>query len=184
MVTWGLSWTNAKILGSYGDAPLIMFWRFFIATISFAPIVWWKGHSFKINRESFYYIILNTFFLTLYNYFYFKGTQVGLAGAGGVLVTTLNPIMTSLISGLFLGGILYRNDLVGLALGFVGGALIIRLWEMDMTLLFQTGNFYFIMASFSWVSVTLITSKSKKVISFIPYSFWSFAFSSSSSLSS
>ena len=177
MVTWGLSWTNAKILGSYGDAPLIMFWRFFIATISFAPIVWWKGHSFKINRESFYYIILNSFFLTLYNYFYFKGTQVGLAGAGGVLVTTLNPIMTSLISGLFLGGILYRNDLVGLALGFVGGALIIRLWEMDMTLLFQTGNFYFIMASFSWVSVTLITSKSKKVISFIPYSFWSFAFS-------
>ncbi len=177
MVTWGLSWTNAKILGSYGDAPLIMFWRFFIATISFAPIVWWKGHSFKINRESFYYIILNSFFLTLYNYFYFKGTQVGLAGAGGVLVTTLNPIMTSLISGLFLGGILYRNDLVGLALGFVGGALIIRLWEMDMTLLFQTGNFYFIMASFSWVSVTLITSKSKIVISFIPYSFWSFAFS-------
>ena len=35
MVTWGLSWTNAKILGSYADAPLITFWRFVIASVCF-----------------------------------------------------------------------------------------------------------------------------------------------------
>ena len=33
MVIWGLSWTNAKILGLYADAPLITFWRFVIASI-------------------------------------------------------------------------------------------------------------------------------------------------------
>ena len=182
MITWGLSWTNAKIVGSYGDAPIMMFWRFFFATLSFAPIVWLKGHSFKIPWKSLQFIMLNSFFMTSYNYFYFKGTQVGLAGAGGVLVTTLNPILTASFSALFFGGYLLRKDIFGLLLGLAGGGLIIRIWEMDMALLFQSGNFHFIMASLSWVSVTLITSKSKKVISYIPYSFWCFALSTFFSL--
>lgn len=177
MITWGFSWTNAKILGTYADAPLMMFWRFLLATLSFAPIVWWKEHSFKIPRETLKFIILNSIFMVSYNYFYFTGTQIGLAGAGGVLVTTLNPILTSLFSTLFFGGILFKKDLIGLMLGLVGGGLIIRIWEMDMNLLFQSGNFHFIMASLSWVSVTLITSKSKNLISFISYSFWCFALS-------
>ena len=52
MITWGLSWTNAKIVGNYGSAPLMMFWRFFIATLSFAPIVWWHGHSLRITKDA------------------------------------------------------------------------------------------------------------------------------------
>ena len=177
MATWGLSWTNAKILGMYGDAPLMMVWRFIFATISFAPIVWWTGFGFKVTREAMKFIFLNSVFMTTYNYFYFKGTQVGLAGAGGVFVTTLNPILTALVTGLFLGGVLLKKDWLGLILGFIGGGLIIRFWEMDMDLLFHTGNIHFIFASLSWVLVTIITSKSKQVIQFIPYSFWCFALS-------
>ena len=82
MITWGLSWTNAKIVGNYGSAPLMMFWRFFIATLSFAPIVWWHGQSLKITKEAIRIIILNSIFMVSYNYFFFKGTQVGFAGAG------------------------------------------------------------------------------------------------------
>ena len=182
MITWGLSWTNAKILGNYGDAPLMMFWRFFIATISFAPIVWLKKESFKISKGALRFIILNSIFMTSYNFFYFKGTQVGLAGAGGVLVTTLNPILTTLFSALFFGGFLLRKDILGLLLGFIGGAFILKIWDLNINQLFQTGNFHFIMSSLSWVSVTIITSKSKKEIPFIPYSFWCFAISAILSL--
>ena len=85
MAVWGLSWTNAKILGYYGDAQLMMFWRFTIATLSFAPIVYYTKNSFSLNIKSFRFIALNAIFMTSYNYFYFKGTQIGLAGAGGVL---------------------------------------------------------------------------------------------------
>lgn len=182
MATWGLSWTNAKILGNYGDAPLMMVWRFIFATLSFAPIVWWTGYSFKVNSESIKFISLNAIFMTTYNFFYFKGTQVGLAGAGGVLVTTLNPILTALFTGIFFGGTLFKKDWIGLFLGLLGGGLIIRLWEMDASLLFKTGNIYFLFASLSWVIVTIISSKSKQVIQFIPYSFWSFALSAIVSL--
>ena len=39
MLSWGLSWTNAKLVGQYADAPLIMVWRFSIAAFSIAPIL-------------------------------------------------------------------------------------------------------------------------------------------------
>ena len=122
MITWGLSWTNAKIVGNYGSAPLMMFWRFFIATLSFAPIVWWHGQSLRITKEAIRIILLNSIFMVSYNYFFLKGTQVGLAGAGGVLVTTLNPILTALFSALFFSGYLLKKDIVGLLLG-VGGVM-------------------------------------------------------------
>ena len=161
MVTWGLSWTNAKILGEYGNAQLIMLWRFFFATISFAPIVWWSGNSYKIPRCSIRFIAANALCMVSYNYFYFRGTQIGLAGAGGVLVTTLNPILTALFFGLLFGGVLFKKDWLGLLLGLIGGGCIIRIWELDLGLLLQSGNLYFLMASLSWVSVTIITSKLK-----------------------
>lgn len=177
MLTWGLSWTNAKVLGFYGDAPLMMFWRFVIASLAFAPIVYWTKNSFSLSRNSLRFIFLNSFFMTLYNYFYFKGTQVGLAGAGGVLVTTLNPINTAILLAIIFNAPLLRKDVLGMILGFIGGGLIIDIWKMDMNLLLQSGNIYFLMASISWAAVTIITSRSKKIIPFIPYSFWCFTIS-------
>ena len=111
-----------------------------------------------------------------YNYFYFKGTQIGLAGAGGVLVTTLNPILTALFANLIFGSIMQKKDWLGLGLGLIGGAFIIRIWEMDISQMVQTGNLFFILASLSWVCVTIITSRSKNTIPFMAYSFWSFTF--------
>ena len=178
MVTWGLSWTNAKILGMYGDAPLMTFWRFVFATLSFAPIVYFTKNSFSINGKSLRFIALNALFMTSYNYFYFRGTQVGLAGAGGVLVTTLNPINTAILAAILFNIPLYRKDIAGMIIGFIGGGMIMNIWNMDMDLLLQSGNAHFLLASLSWAAVTLVTSRSKDVMPFIPYSFWSFGIAS------
>lgn len=177
MVIWGLAWTNAKILGNYGEAPLMMFWRFIIASFSFAPIVIWTKNSFKIKKEAFRYIVMNSLSMTMYNYFYFKGTKIGLAGAGGVLVTTMNPIYTAILAALLFKATLHKKDIAGMILGFIGGGMIMKIFEMDKNLLFQSGNIYFILASVSWAMVTIITSRSKPAIPFITYSFWSFALS-------
>lgn len=182
MVTWGLSWTNAKILGMYGDAPLMTFWRFVFATLSFAPIVYFTKSSFSINGKSLRFIALNALFMTSYNYFYFRGTQVGLAGAGGVLVTTLNPINTAILAAILFNIPLYRKDIAGMIIGFIGGGMIMNIWNMDMDLFLQSGNTHFLLASLSWAAVTLITSRSKDVMPFIPYSFWCFGIASLLSL--
>ena len=173
MITWGLSWTNAKILGTYADPTLIMFWRFVIASICFFFIVITK-ESLKISTKVIPIIVINSIFMVLYNFFYFKGTQIGLAGTGGVLVTTLNPILTSIFSSLFKYDTLPRKDWAGLFIGFIASVIILRIWDLNFFSFYNSGNLFFIMASFSWVAVTITTSKSKEKISFLSYSFWTF----------
>ena len=68
--------------------------------------------SLKIPTKVIPIIIINSIFMVLYNFFYFKGTQIGLAGTGGVLVTTLNPILTSIFSSLLKYDTLPRKDWV------------------------------------------------------------------------
>ena len=173
MITWGLSWTNAKIIGTYADPPLIMFWRFVIASICFFFIVIVR-ETFNIPKKIIPIIIINSIFMVLYNFFYFKGTQIGLAGTGGVLVTTLNPILTSIFSSIFNYDTLPKKDWVGLFIGLLAGVIILRIWDLNFFIFYNSGNLFFIMASLSWVAVTITSSKTEEKISFSLYSFWTF----------
>ena len=174
MITWGYSWTSAKILGPYGDVSVKLFLRFFLASIALIPILLKYKVPFVVNKKGFQYILVNALALCSYNYFYFRSTHMGLAGAGGVLVTTLNPILTSTVVFCFIDRSVTLKDLLGLTIGFVGGGIIIRFWEMDLDLMIQSGNIFYILASLSWVSVTITSQKSKDSIHFLAYSFWSF----------
>ena len=175
MAVWGLSWTNAKIMGFYTSTPLSMFWRFFCAVLVFIPVIKWTGNSFFIHRKGLKLVLANGLLMTLYNYFCFRGTQIGLAGIGGVLVTTLNPIITMVLAGIILKDSFKTKDVLGAIFGIFGGMLIIKIWAVNFGDLIQNGNIHFILAASSWACVTLVTSASKDKIHFIPYSFWSMA---------
>ena len=184
MITWGYSWVGAKILGPYGHVSTKIFLRFFFASIALIPILLKYRIPFKIDKKGFIFILWNSISLCSYNYFYFKSTHMGLAGVGGVLVTTLNPILTSLFVFSFLDRSSAKlKEFVGLIMGLTGGGIIMRLWEMDIALMISSGNIFYILASCSWVSVTITSQKSKNHIHFLTYSFWSFLSSSLLSLS-
>ena len=184
MITWGYSWVGAKILGPYGHVSTKIFLRFFFASIALIPILLKYHIPFRIDKKGFIFILWNSISLCSYNYFYFKSTHMGLAGVGGVLVTTLNPILTSLFVFSFLDRSSAKlKELVGLIMGLTGGSIIMRLWEMDIALMISSGNIFYILASCSWVSVTIASQKSKTHIHFLTYSFWSFLSSSLFSLS-
>jgi len=174
MITWGYSWTSAKILGPYGNVSVKLFLRFFFASIALIPILLKYNVPFITNKIGLQYILINALALCSYNYFYFRSTHLGLAGSGGVLVTTLNPILTSTVIFCFIDRTITKKDLLGLTIGFIGGGIIIRFWEMDVNLMIQSGNIFYILASLSWVCVTITSQKSKGSIHFLAYSFWSF----------
>jgi len=175
MITWGYSWAGAKILGPYGDVSIKIFLRFFLASIALVPILLKYRIPFTVSKRGFQFILINALSLCSYNYFYFISTHMGLAGVGGVLVTTLNPILTSTVVFCVVDRSVNLKDLIGLAIGFTGGSIIIRFWEMDLALMIQSGSLFYILASFSWVSVTLTSQRSKGHIHFLSYSLWSFA---------
>ena len=184
MITWGYSWVGAKILGPYGHVSTKIFLRFFFASIALIPILLKYHIPFRIDKKGFMFILWNSISLCSYNYFYFKSTHMGLAGVGGVLVTTLNPILTSLFVFSFLDRSSAKlKEFVGLIMGLTGGGIIMRLWEMDIALMISSGNIFYILASCSWVSVTIASQKSKTHIHFLTYSFWSFLSASLFSLS-
>ena len=179
MITWGYSWVGAKILGPYGHVTVKIFLRFFLASIALIPILVKCQVTFKINTKGFFFVLWNAVSLCSYNYFYFQSTHIGLAGAGGVLVTTLNPILTSLFVYLILDKKTAKlKDIIGLIIGLIGGSIIMRIWKMDTNLMIQSGNLYYILASCSWVSVTIASQKAKDQIHFLAYSFWSFLIAS------
>ena len=184
MITWGYSWVGAKILGPYGHVSTKIFLRFFFASIALIPILLKYRIPFRIDKKGFIFILWNSISLCSYNYFYFKSTHMGLAGVGGVLVTTLNPILTSLFVFSFLDKSSAKlKEFVGLIMGLTGGGIIMRLWEMDIALMISSGNIFYILASCSWVSVTIASQKSKTHIHFLTFSFWSFLSASLFSLS-
>ena len=100
-----------------------------------------------------------------------------MASVGGVLVTTLNPIFTTLISALLFRGFLYRKDIWGLFFGFLGGIIILRFWEIQSDSFFQSGNIYFLLAAVAWGALTNVTAKGKDSISFMTFTFWCYVFS-------
>ena len=98
MITWGIAWTNAKILSDYLNYYNLVFLRFLFGFLSLLPFVYKKINTIpKIPTPVFLNITFMGILFFIYNYCFFKGTDLGHAGFGGVLVTTTNPIITFII---------------------------------------------------------------------------------------
>jgi len=170
MLAWGLSWTNGKILAGYTAVSHLIFWRFFMASILFTPFVFlthnWKIHSSRGWKGA----LLGGVLIGAYNLFFFLGSQLGLAGAGGVLVTTLNPILTAVIAALWFRRSLRKKDYVGLGLGIIGGSIILRIWDFSFAALFHTGNAFFLLCALVWAFLTVLTESVKDSINILTFS--------------
>jgi drug/metabolite transporter (DMT)-like permease len=172
MLIWGLSWTNGKILGRYTTATVLMFWRFLLATLSFLPFLLVFRQSLRIPRQGFFHTVVGALMLVLYNYAYFRGTHIGLAGTGGVLVTTLNPIITFALSALIYRFQIHRKDIAGLLLGLAGGALLLRAWTLQPAEIFGRGNLYFLTCSTAWAILTVTSYRTRNTMNPLTFSFW------------
>lgn len=174
MTLWGLAWTNGKVVNEYTSVPILIFWRFIIGSLTMLPILKFLKVKILPGRDGLRYIVLGGFFMIGYNVFFFLGTRLGLAGAGGILVTTMNPIFTFVYSALLFRQTVLRKDLMGLVLGFIGGSIMLHIWSMSLSDIMQSGNAYFIIASSTWAFVTIVSSRSKNVIHPLTFSLWTY----------
>ena len=126
----------------------------------------------QLPKSSFIYIIIAAFCLIAYNYNYLKGTQIGLASLGGVIVPTLSPIITYILVAKIFNKNIHKKDFLGICLGILGGLILIRIWEINFVDLISSGNIYFILAAFAWSIVTICTQKSNEDLHFLNFSLW------------
>ena len=177
MATWGLSWTNAKVLSDYGPSSVVAFWRFFFSSITMIPVLWLTGNDFRVTRQGMKYIFPGAVFISLYNIFFFVGTDRGSASVGGIIVPTFNPVITFIISVLLLKQVFSRKDIMGLVLGFTGGVIVLQAWTLSLEQMIANGNMYFICASISWGIMSIISGRSHGHVSTLSFSFWVYTIS-------
>ncbi len=177
MLIWGISWPNAKIAGRYADPELLMVWRFIFAGSTMLPIMLIMGIKPIFPKRSLKYVMSAAVCLVAYNFGYFKGTQVGMASIGGVIVPTLSPLVTYLLVVIIFDQSIRRIEILGFILGILGGLILLRIWEINLQDLLDSGNGYFIFAAVIWAGVTIMTQKSKETMDVINFSFWLYLFS-------
>ncbi|MFP4363497.1 MAG: DMT family transporter [Spirochaetia bacterium] len=177
MMLWGGSWTAGKMLAVTANPSVIVFWRFFCTAIAFIPLLLYRKEDLRIKRETFLRLVLAAALMVGYNQCFFRGLVTGLAGAGGVIVTSLNPLITFILVIIITRKFLKPLEMVGLAVGIAGGIILLEVWQISYQHLLATGNLFFLIASCCWASLTLVSQKTQEKVGFLVYSFYVFLFS-------
>ena len=167
MISWSIAWTNAKIVGEYLSFYNLIFLRFFLGFMSLIPfIIIRKSNIPKMNHMK--YIIAPSILFFIYNLAFFKGTHLGLAGKGAILVTTLNPLFTVLIMSIINKKIVTK-EFLGILIGIVGGLVIMDVYNEGIDIIFDNNNIYFIICATTWGFMTVCINYAQKFID--PYMF-------------
>lgn len=185
MTLWAGSWVSGKLISSGELHFQFIFWRLVITTLCYLAI-----HRISIRKENNYgglcqilknpaltgLIFLSAVALVGYNIMFILGLTAGLAGKGGVIVTSLNPLI-----GFILGTVIYRNKFplkswIGITLGLIGGFILIEPWKYSLTQLIDEGNLIFVFAAVFWASITFLAHKIQKKISLWEFNLLTYSF--------
>ena len=172
MFFWGAAWISGKIITGLASENIIIFWRFVITFITFIPIVLFFDKSFKISLKKIPWILISAIIIVIYNRLFFEGLKTGLPGKGGIIVTTLNPLFTFLLSLVILKHKPKKWQVIALFIGLSGGIILLEVWNFSLSGIIASGNLFFILAAFTWANLTIISKNAQKEISPYIYSFY------------
>lgn len=97
MFLWGSSWPTSKILANYTDTSIITFWRFFFVVLGSFFVLSFLKIPLRLEKTALKWVLIAGVLNGLYAFVFFIAIKHGLAGKGGVLVTTMIPIFSYLI---------------------------------------------------------------------------------------
>lgn len=172
MAAWGGSWVSAKVIANDASPQVLVFLRYFITAIAFFPMLIARKESFKLTRHELRTICGGALFMALYSHCFFGGLKTGLPGAGGVLLTTLNPLFTYIITAILFRKLPHRREVTGLILGFTGGIFLLKLWSFQFEEIVKSGNLFFLAGAILWSFVALFSHEAQKTKSVFLYSFY------------
>lgn len=171
MCVWGMSWSSAKVLSSYGNASSIAFLRFVITITTLFILLPRFKVKLGISKPGLFYVIPAGLIMLTYSWLFFYGLKTGMPGAGGVLVTTMNPVFAFVI-GLVVSKIVpNKMEIIGLILGVLAGVILLKIWQ-NFDALFASGNSYFLLAAFLWAVMIKLISNANRFGNAMAFSLW------------
>lgn len=171
MFLWGVGWSALKFLTPNISYEVISFWRFLIMFISFLPILFLIKEPIKVTKKNSLYILIGAFLNVTFMIFAFVGVKYGSAGGGGVIITTLSPILTFFVMAIILKKMLKNAQIVALSIGLLGGILMLQNGEHTLSSFFTSAEFFFLLCALTWAFVGVLAQYSGSTIHPVHYSF-------------
>lgn len=169
MACFGFSWVSGKRISSVASPATLACIRFVLTAICFLPTL--AGKRLPVisagkRKAGWLWLSSAAVFITGYNLLFFLGLNSGLAGKGGLIVTTLNPLFTFLIV-LATGSRKPKwTAVAGISLGITGGLLLMEPWRYSPGELADSGNLSFLAAALAWSLLTLASRKAQVIYGF------------------
>ncbi|HEX5330310.1 DMT family transporter [Sulfuricurvum sp.] len=158
MLFWGFAWTAGKVAAEHSNAQVAAFWRYAISFISIIPVIWFMKTPLTTDRAGLMYMVIAGVLTSLFNYLFFAGLSHGDAGYGGTMVTSLAPIITYLLSILFLGTTVSMRQIGALSIGIFGALILLRVPFEGFAFL-SVDSAYFLGCAVVWALVTVVSQK-------------------------
>ncbi|MCW3123164.1 MAG: EamA/RhaT family transporter [Flavipsychrobacter sp.] len=173
MFLWGLSWPAGKMLTRYCSAANFTVYRYTVVVFVLLLLLSLMRVSLRIKKKGIPLIIVSGVLLACYSYVFFKGLKNGSPGAGGVLVTTMNPLIAYAINIVLKKKLPSGNEALGLIMGIIAGCVLLRIWDTSLSL-FDGGNLYFLLAAFTWSVMSKFTAQGAKHGASMGFSLWQY----------
>ncbi|MBD3824560.1 MAG: DMT family transporter [Epsilonproteobacteria bacterium] len=169
MLLWGGGWSALKILTEDTPMPLIVFWRFFIMTLAFIPMLLYFKIKISLNLYTLRYIGGSAFLNTTFMVASYYGMKYGFAGSGSVIITTLSPVITFALMAFLFKNRVSRVQFIGLFIGLLGGIIMLQLDSWGHFI--NGANIFFLICAITWAGVTILAQFASRHIDPIFYSF-------------
>ncbi|MBK7588137.1 MAG: DMT family transporter [Bacteroidetes bacterium] len=171
MLIWGMSWPSAKVLSHYGKPLEIALIRFVFTFISLFVLLHVLKVKLSIQTKGLPSLLIASVLIALYSMLFFTGILKGMPGAGGVLVTTMTPIVSYMLALIIQKRKPSGKELIGLLIGLLAGCILLSIWNHASQIL-QSGNLFFILSTLVWAILSRITALSFKYGSPLAFSLW------------
>jgi drug/metabolite transporter (DMT)-like permease len=171
MVIWGISWPSNGALAQFGSAFDLGFFRYLFVVISLLLVLLLMKEKLLIAKKAIPFVVISAGIMAAYNYTFLAGLKHGSPGAGGILVTTLNPVIAYALGMLVDWKKPSKNEALGLTIGVLAGLILLKVWE-NKNIFAEPGNFYFLLCAILWSVLSKFTSKSANYGSSFAFSWW------------
>ena len=169
MTAFGFSWVSGKRISALTTPPLLTFLRFLLTSVCFLPFFFFRKSPCPTGKSLLFgmaWTFAASIAITSYNLLFFLGLGSGLAGKGGLIVTTLNPLFTFTIASIASKSRPGLFSIAALVLGIAGGFLLLEPWTFTVSEFADSSNLLFLAAALCWSLLTLTGRKAQSHMGF------------------
>ncbi|TSJ45879.1 DMT family transporter [Fluviicola chungangensis] len=171
MIIWGISWPSNKVLTSFASPAVLGVFRYSLVLISLLILLILLRTKLVISKKGIPFLLVSGTLMATYNYTFLAGLKNGSPGAGGILVTTLNPVMAYGLGMLIDWKKPTKNEIIGLLFGVIAGLSLLKVWG-NKDIFAEPGNLFFLLSALTWAVMSKFTSKSAKYGSPFAFTWW------------